>query len=86
MPTEYAALLKALRKEKLDEHEANGEYLKRAENAYIEVAEKYGFTTIECIKNPDGPVSLENIKTPEEINEELYQIVKEKMDLKKLTK
>ena len=86
MPTEYAALLKALRKEKLDEHEANGEYLKRAENAYIEVANKYDFITIECIKNQDGPVSLENIKTPEEINDELYKIVKEKMEERKLTK
>ena len=86
MPTEYAALLKALRAEKLDEHEQNGEYLKRAEQSYIEVANKYGFITIECIKNMDGPVSLENIKTPEEINEELYKIVKEKMEERKLTK
>ena len=80
MPTEYAALLKALRAEKLDEHEKNGDYLKRAEESYIEVANKYGFITIECIKNPEGPVSLENIKTPEEINEELHKIVLEKMN------
>ena len=82
MPTEYAALLKALREEKLDEHEQNGEYLKRAENAYVEVANLYGFITIECVRNMDGPVSLENIKTKEEINEELYEIVKKKMDEK----
>ena len=86
MPTEYAALLKALRAEKLDEHEKNGDYLKRAEESYIEVANKYGFITIECIKNPEGPVSLENIKTPEEINEELHKIVLEKMNERKLTK
>ena len=86
MPTEYAALLKALRAEKLDEHEKNGDYLKRAEESYIEVANKYGFITIECIKNQEGPVSLENIKTPEEINEELYKIVLEKMNERKLTK
>ena len=86
MPTEYAALLKALRAEKLDEHEQNGEYLKRAEQSYIEVANKYGFITIECIRNQEGPVSLENIKTPEEINEELFKIVKEKMEERKLTK
>ena len=86
MPTEYAALLKALRAEKLDEHEKNGDYLKRAEESYIEVANKYGFITIECIKNPEGPVSLDNIKTPEEINEELHKIVVEKMNERKLTK
>ena len=86
MPTEYAALLKALRAEKLDEHEKNGDYLKRAEESYIEVANKYGFITIECIRNQEGPVSLENIKTPEEINEELYKIVLEKMNERKLTK
>ena len=86
MPTEYAALLKALRAEKLDEHEKNGDYLKRAEESYIEVANKYGFITIECIKNQEGPVSLENIKTPEEINEELHKIVLEKMNERKLTK
>ena len=86
MPTEFAALLKALRVEKLDEHEKNGDYLKRAENSYIEVANKYGFITIECVRDINGPVSLENIKTPEEINEELYKIVKEKMEERKLTK
>lgn len=86
MPTEFAALLKALRAEKLDEHEKNGDYLKRAENSYIEVANKYGFITIECVRDMNGPVSLENIKTPEEINEELYKIVKEKMEERKLTK
>lgn len=86
MPTEFAALLKALRAEKLDEHEKNGDYLKRAENSYIEVANKYGFITIECVRDINGPVSLENIKTPEEINEELYKIVKEKMEERKLTK
>jgi hypothetical protein len=30
----------------------------------------------------NGPVSLENIKTKEEISEELYKIVKEKLDQK----
>jgi dTMP kinase len=82
MPTEFAALLKALREEKLDEHELNGDYLKRAENAYIEVANRYDFITIECVRDMNGPVSLENIKTKEEISEELYKIVKEKMDQK----
>jgi len=86
MPTEYAALLKAIREEKLDEHEQNGDYLKRAENAYIEVANKYDFITIECIKDMNGKVSLENIKSKEEINNELYEIVKEKMEERKLTK
>jgi thymidylate kinase len=86
MPTEFAALLKALREEQLEEHELNGDYLKRAENAYIEVANRYDFITIECVRDMNGPVSLENIKTKEEISEELYKIVREKMDQIKLTK
>ena len=83
MPTEYAALLKAGRAEAADEHEKDEAYLKNAENSYVEVANRYGFVTIECIKNPEGPVARENIKTYDEINEELYGIVKEIMEQKK---
>ena len=75
MPTPYINLLKATREEKLDENEANEDYLLRSENAYIEMAKKYNFEIIECVKNKVKDVSFENIKTREEINEEIYEKV-----------
>lgn len=75
MPTPYINLLKAKRSEKLDENEKDVEYLKRSENAYIEMAKKYNFEIIECVSNTISDVSFENIKTPEEINAEIYEKV-----------
>ena len=79
MPTPYINLLKATREERLDENEKNSEYLLRSENAFLEMAEKYNFDIIECVKNTVEDVSLENIKTREEINEEIYEKVKKLM-------
>ena len=79
MPTPYINLLKAKRDEKLDENEKDEEYLKRCESAFLEMTEKYNFEVIECTKNTISDVSLENIKTPSEINAEIYEKVEELM-------
>ena len=75
MPTPYINLLKAKRAEKLDENEKDVEYLERCEKAYLELVSKYDFEAIECTKNKVKDVSFENIKTIEEINEEIYKKV-----------
>lgn len=75
MPTPYINLLKAKRSEKLDENEKDVEYLERCEKAYLELVSKYNFEAIECTKNKVKDVSFENIKTIEEINEEIYKKV-----------
>lgn len=83
MPTDYATILKQGREEKLDENEKNQNHLRDAERAYVEVANLYDFDTIECIKNQDEIIpTFENIKTPDEISEEVYDVVKRKLTLK----
>lgn len=65
MPTDFASVLKKNRLEKPDEHEMDENYLKNAENAYIEIADMYDFNTIECV--------IDNrIKSIEEISLEVY--------------
>jgi thymidylate kinase len=73
MPTPYINLLKSKREERLDENEKDVEYLNRCESAYLEMAGKYNFEVIECVKNTISDVSFENIKTPEEINAEIFE-------------
>lgn len=70
MPTEYSKILKLNRLEAPDQHEADEEHLKCAEEAYIEMSDKYDFNVIECVSN-------NTIKTVEEINNELVKIVYE---------
>lgn len=82
MPTDYAMLLKAGRKEAADEHESDPNHLKSAERAYIEVANIYGFDTIECTRQQEEIATFDNIKTPDEISEEVYDVVKRKLVLK----
>ena len=65
LPFEYAKLLKQNRKELPDEVERNEEYLKRGEEAYLELAELYNYDIINC--NSDG-----RIRSIEDINNELY--------------
>ena len=72
MPYEQAVILKKSRLEKPDLHEFDVEHLKAAENAYIELANKYSFTTIECTSNYE-------IRTIEDIQEELYNSVKKEI-------
>ncbi len=79
MPTPYINLLKSKREEKLDENEKNNEYLENCEKAYLELIEKYNFECIECTKNKVEDVSFENIKTTEEISEEIFKKVEQLM-------
>ena len=68
MPFECSLELKKNREEELDQNEKDKNHLINAENAYIEVAKKYDFYTIECNEE-------KRIKTIEEINEDLYNYV-----------
>ena len=69
MPYDAAAAIRAGRAEKLDRVESDEEYMRRGEQAYIELANLYGYRVIECAK--DGkPRSIEDI------NDEVYAIVK----------
>lgn len=70
MPLKYTLELMKNR-EVLDDNEKNEDYLRRSEEAYIELSELYGWDKIECVK--DG-----NIKTIEEINEEIVKLIIEK--------
>ena len=71
MPYQYVCNLKKNRKF-VDQNEIDENHLKNAENAYIEVANKYDFKIIECVKNG-------LIRSIEDINEEIYQYVKQKI-------
>ena len=80
MPTDYAAILKKERSEALDEHEKDPEHLRNAERAYVEIASKYDFNTIECVReNHQLEPCKADIKTPEEISDEVYYCVKKQL-------
>ena len=70
MPSEFAKQLKQSRDEVPDQLESDEDYLKKAENAYIELASVYKWKTIECVEN-------EQIKTIEENGKEVLQAVLE---------
>ncbi len=53
----------------LDEHEKDSLYLKRSEEAYIELSELYGWDRVECVTSG-------KLKTINEINEEIMEIIK----------
>lgn len=72
MPFEASLALKAGRKEALDEHERSKDHLIKAETAYVEIAKKYDFNTIECT---DGQA----VRTIEDINNELYNYLKKQL-------
>lgn len=69
MPYEHAKKLKETR-EFLDEHEKDERHLKLAEASYIELSELYNWDSVSCVKDDD-------IKSIEEIHEEIYSIIKE---------
>lgn len=71
MPYEYVCELKKNR-QNLDQNEIDESYLKNSEKAYLEIASNYDFKTIECVCN-------NNIRTIEDISEELYHYVKSKL-------
>jgi len=68
MPFEFSLTLKKNREEDLDQNEKDKNHLINAEKAYIELAKKYDFYTIEC---NDG----DRIKSIDEINVDLYNYV-----------
>ncbi|MDD2519186.1 MAG: dTMP kinase [Bacilli bacterium] len=72
LPYEYALILKKNRQEKPDGHEQSEEHLKNAENAYIEIANKYNFHTIKCYED-------NHVRSIEDINEDLYNHVINKL-------
>ena len=79
MPTDYTVLLKGGRSEKADENERDINHLRNAEQAYLELANKFNFGCISCIRDENGEINLDNIKTPEEISEEVFEIVKKEV-------
>ena len=82
MPTEYANLLKKGRSELPDEHERDINHLINAEQAYIEMADYFNFYTVESVNNKSEEPKLEDIRTPEDIGDEVYDIVKKTLMLK----
>ena len=74
MPFEFSLILKKNREEDMDQNEKDKNHLINAENAFIELAKKYDFYTIQC---NDG----DRIKTIEEINEDLYNYVSDKIKM-----
>lgn len=69
MPFEASLKLKANRAEALDQLESDKEHLLKAETAYIELAEKYAFYSIECANGED-------VRTISDINNDLYDYVR----------
>ena len=78
MPTKYAEELMKNRKnkitnqEKKDIHEKDEKHLKKAYKNACELAKKYNWREINCVKN-------EKIRTIEDIHEEIYRLVKESL-------
>ena len=82
MPFEAA---KELRKDRAsgDGNENNEEHLRNAEKTYVYIAEKYGWDYINCLRT-DKYRSLEDIKSIDEISEEVIKLCEEKMTLKNI--
>ena len=72
MPYNASCKLKSFRVEKPDQNESSKEHLLNAEMSYMEIASLYDFKIIEC-------ATLDNPRKIEEINEELYNYVIEKL-------
>lgn len=73
MPHEYSLILRKNRSEALDEVERNEEHLKSSEIAYLEIAQRHNYKIINCVENG-------NIRTIEDINNELYNYVKSQLE------
>lgn len=76
MPYKYADILKKNREEAPDEHESSKEHLINAEKTYLELVKRYNFRVIDCVKD-------NQIRTIEDINSEVYDVVKEFIMTKK---
>lgn len=71
MPLKVSKILKKGMNEKLDAHEVDEDHLKNAENAYLELADYYGWEKISCSLDGNNPREVN------EIHEEVYGIVRE---------
>lgn len=71
MPLKAASFLRTQRGEAPDGHESNLEHLRRAEETYLELAQRFKWRRIDCA--PDGTV--DSLRRPEEIHEEVYSHV-----------
>ena len=78
MPTEYGVKLMENRSNKItgeeqkDIHESDRAYLEKSYKNAFYVAKKFGWTTVSCVKN-------EEIRTVDDINDEIYNIITEKI-------
>ena len=72
MPAKYSRELKMSRNETGDQHENDFEYLERSEETYLYLAKRFGYKTIDCVRN-------EKIRTKAEISEDVYNCVMEKL-------
>lgn len=76
MPPEYGRRLMKDRNNKitgeseLDIHERDTDYLQKSYDNALDVAKRFNWTVIDCVK--DG-----EIRTPEDINDEIYSIIKD---------
>lgn len=70
MPYEYGLKLKAGRIEKLDQHESSYDNQVNSIKTYLELEEKYDFIRIDCVRD-------ECIRSREDINDEIYEKVRE---------
>lgn len=68
MPIKFALELRKNRTS-LDEHEKSIKHLTMAENAYLELKDKYGFKYISCVKE-------DKLRDIEDINDELYELIR----------
>lgn len=68
VPYEYNLELLKNRGDIVDAHEKDPDYLRRSEEAYVELSELYGWDRVECIK--DG-----KMKSIEEIHEEIMHLL-----------
>ena len=84
MPYEAA---KELRKDRTsgDGNENSEEHLRNAEKTYVYIANKYKWDYINCLKT-DKYRTLEDIKSIEEISEEIIGVCDEKLTLKNIRK
>jgi len=72
MPYQYTVELRNKRAEAADGAERDVEHLKNAEATYSLMAEKYNYNIIHCVKD-------DKIRTIEDINKDVYELVKSKL-------
>lgn len=73
MPYDKVLELKSLRSGKSDKQENESIFIKNSENAYLELANMHDYKKIVCVEDNN------KLRTIENIHEEIYKIVKEKL-------